>query len=165
MTVPSPVPTDEDIDEQLDRMREQFATLAEVERPAADGDLVTLDIHGTRDGEPAEGLTADDLVYQVGTGGIVEGIDEQLVGAKVGDIFEMDAEDAPDGPAHLRRRGEAGPREGPARSRRRIRRRCLRVRHDRGAAGGSRHPYGHRSSASRRRWRFARRSPKPSPSS
>jgi trigger factor len=101
VTVPSPIPSDEDIQEQLDRMRDQFATLAEVERPAADGDLVTLDIHGTRDGEPAEGLTADDLVYQVGTGGIVAGIDELLVGAKVGDTFEMDAEDAPDGPAHL----------------------------------------------------------------
>jgi trigger factor len=101
VTVPSPIASDEDIQEQLDRMRDQFATLAEVDRPAADGDLVTLDIHGTRDGEPAEGLTADDLVYQVGTGGIVEGTDEHLVGAKVGDTFEMDAEDAPDGPAHL----------------------------------------------------------------
>jgi trigger factor len=101
VTVPSPVPSDEDIQEQLDRMRDQFATLADVERAAADGDLVTLDIHGTREGEPAEGLTADDLVYQVGTGGIVEGIDEHLVGAKVGDTFELDAEDAPDGPAHL----------------------------------------------------------------
>jgi trigger factor len=101
VTVPSPVPSDEDIQEQIDRMRDQFATLADVERAAADGDLVTLDIHGARDGEPAEGLTADDLVYQVGTGGIVEGIDGQLVGAKVGDTFELDAEDAPDGPAHL----------------------------------------------------------------
>jgi trigger factor len=101
VTVPSPIPTDEDIQEQLDRMRDQFATLSEVERPAVDGDLVTLDIHGTRDGEPAEGLTADDLVYEVGTAGIVAGIDELLQGAKVGDTFEMDAEDAPDGPAHL----------------------------------------------------------------
>ncbi|HEY5274551.1 MAG TPA: trigger factor [Acidimicrobiales bacterium] len=101
VTVPSPITSEEDIQEQLDRMRDQFATLAEVDRPAADGDLVTLDIHGTRDGESAEGLTADDLVYQVGTGGIVEGTDEHLVGAKVGDTFEMDAEDAPDGPAHL----------------------------------------------------------------
>jgi trigger factor len=101
VTVPSPIATDADIEEQIDRMRDQFASLAEVDRPAADGDLVTLDIHGTRDGEPAEGLTADDLVYQVGTGGIVDGTDEHLVGAKVGDTFEIDAEDAPDGPAHL----------------------------------------------------------------
>lgn len=101
VTVPSPLPSDGDIDAQVDRMRDQFATLAEVERPAQDGDLVTLDIHGTRDGEPAEGLTADDLVYEVGTGGIVGGTDEHLRGMKVGDVFEIDADDAPDGPAHL----------------------------------------------------------------
>jgi len=101
VTVPSPIATDADIEEQIDRMRDQFASLAEVDRPAADGDLVTLDIHGTRDGEPAEGLTADDLVYQVGTGGIVDGTDEHLVGVKVCDTFEIGAEDAPVGPAHL----------------------------------------------------------------
>jgi trigger factor len=101
VTVPSPLVTDEDIDSQIDRMRDQFATLVEVARPAKEGDLVTIDIHGTRDGEPAEGLTADDLVYEVGTAGIVEGTDEHLLGMKVGEEFEIDAEDAPDGPAHL----------------------------------------------------------------
>jgi trigger factor len=101
ITVPSPLASDADIDAQIDRMREQFATLNEVDRPARDGDVVTLNIHGTRDGELAEGLTADDLVYQVGSGGIVEGIDEKLFNAKVGDEFELDAQDAPGGPAHL----------------------------------------------------------------
>ncbi len=101
ITVPSPLASDADVDQQIDRMREQFATLTEVDRPARDGDLVTLNIHGSRDGEPAEGLTADDLVYQVGSGGIVEGIDERLFNATVGTTFEFDAEDAPDGPAHL----------------------------------------------------------------
>ena len=102
VTVPNPAVTEADIDVQVDRLREQFASLTEVGRPAADGDLVTLDVHGTRDGKPAEGLVADDLVYQVGTGGIAKGVDDRLAGAKVGDIFEMDAEDAPGGPAHLR---------------------------------------------------------------
>ena len=102
VTVPNPAVTEADIDMQVDRLREQFASLTEVGRPAADGDLVTLDVHGTRDGKPAEGLVADDLVYQVGTGGIAKGVDDRLAGAKVGDIFEMDAEDAPGGPAHLR---------------------------------------------------------------
>lgn len=101
ITVPSPIASDEDVDAQIDRMREQFATLAEVDRPVADGDLVTLNIRGTRDGASAEGLTADDLVYQVGTGGIVAGIDEKLIGATSGHEFEFDAQDAPGGPAHL----------------------------------------------------------------
>src|SRR6202030_1103652 len=82
-------------------MREQFSTLTEVDRPAQEKDLVTLNIHGSRDGKPVEELTADDLVYEVGSGGIVEGIDEKLTGIKIGDSFELDAEDAPGGPAHL----------------------------------------------------------------
>jgi trigger factor len=102
VTISRPEATPEEVDVQLDRMRDQFATLTEVDRPARTGDVVTLDVQGTRDGAPAEGLSADDLVYEVGKGGIVDGMDERLVGAKVGDIFEMDAEDTPDGPAHLR---------------------------------------------------------------
>jgi trigger factor len=102
VTVPNPTVTGAEIDAQVDRLREQFATLTEVGRPARSGDVLTLDVHGTRNGAPAEGLVADDLVYELGTGGIVQGVDEKLGGAKVGDIFEMDAEDAPGGRAELR---------------------------------------------------------------
>jgi trigger factor len=101
VTLPHVAPTSEEVDSQLDRLREQFAELNDVDRPAQDGDLVTLDVHGTRDGAPAEGLSADDLVYEVGVGGIVDGADERLRGASAGDDIEMDADDAPGGPAHL----------------------------------------------------------------
>ncbi len=101
VTIPSPDPSEADIDAQVDRLRAQFATLTEVDRSARDGDLVTLDVHGTRDGEAAEGLTADDLVYELGTGGIVEGADDKLRGAKAGDVVDFEAEDAPGGPADL----------------------------------------------------------------
>ncbi len=94
-------PSEEEIDGQVDRLREQFATLTAVDRPARSGDLVTCDIHGTRDGAPAEGLSADDLVYEVGTGGIVDGFDGMVEGVSAGESFEMDAEDAPGGPARL----------------------------------------------------------------
>lgn len=102
VTVPAVAPTAEEIDAQVDRLREQFATLTEVEREARDGDLVTVDVHGTRDGAPAEGLSADDLVYELGTGGLVDGADEVLRGTKVGDAVELEAADAPGGSAHLR---------------------------------------------------------------
>lgn len=102
VTVPSPVPTAEELDAQVDRLREQFATLTEVDREARDGDLVTLDVHGTRDGAPAEGLSADDLVYELGTGGLVDGADEALRSKKAGDIVELTTEDAPGGAADLR---------------------------------------------------------------
>ncbi|HVB04868.1 MAG TPA: trigger factor [Acidimicrobiales bacterium] len=101
ITVPRPHATDEEIDAQIDKMRDQFAALSDVDRPVADGDLVTIDVHGTRDGEPADGLTADDIVYQVGSGGITEELDARLTGTKAGDEFELEAEDAPGGPAHL----------------------------------------------------------------
>jgi trigger factor len=102
VTVPDPTVTDAEVDAQIERLREQFATLTEVGRPARSGDVLTLDVHGTRNGEPAEGLVADDLVYELGTGGIAKAVDEKLEGAKVGDIFDMDAEDAPGGAAQLR---------------------------------------------------------------
>lgn len=102
VTVPSPKVSDGELEAQIGRLREQFATLTEVGRPARSGDVLTLDVHGTRNGAPAEGLVADDLVYELGTGGIAKAVDEKLQGARIGDIFEIDADDAPGGPAQLR---------------------------------------------------------------
>lgn len=90
--IPSPVPTEDEIDAQIERLRDQFGELETVERPAKDGDHVKIDIAGSIDGEAVEGLTADDYLYPLGSGGIVPEIDEQLAGAKVGDILEFDAE-------------------------------------------------------------------------
>jgi trigger factor len=95
VTVPSPVVTDEDVDRQIGRLRESFAELAVVDRPARDGDHVTIDIAGWQDDEPIPGLTADDYLYEVGAGAVVPEIDARLHGAKVGDILEFPA-DHPD---------------------------------------------------------------------
>jgi trigger factor len=90
--VPSPEVPDEEIDEQIDRLRSQYGELTEVDRPAADGDYTTVDIHGTRDGEEVDGLTADDYLYLVGSGMIASEFDEHLTGAKAGDVLQFDAE-------------------------------------------------------------------------
>jgi trigger factor len=90
--VPSPDVPDEEIDEQIDRLRSQYGELTEVDRPAADGDYTTVDIHGTRDGEEVDGLTADDYLYLVGSGMIASEFDEHLTGAKAGDVLQFDAE-------------------------------------------------------------------------
>ena len=92
ITIASPEASDEDIDTQIDRMRAQYADLATVERPVAEGDFVTVDIEGSQDDEPLEGLTAQDYSYEVGSGGIVPELDEALVGASAGDELEFDAE-------------------------------------------------------------------------
>ncbi len=91
VTIPSPNPTDEEIDEQLERLRGQFGELETVDRPIIDDDYASIDIAGSQDGEPLEGLTADDYLYQVGSGALVPELDEQLRGSKPGDILEFDA--------------------------------------------------------------------------
>ncbi|HEV2361195.1 MAG TPA: trigger factor [Acidimicrobiales bacterium] len=101
ITLPSPDASDEEVQSQLDKLRDNFGELVEVDRAAKDGDHVTGSVQGTRDGEPIEGLSADDLVYPIGSGGLVEGADDKLVGSKPGDVLTLDVPDAPGGPAHL----------------------------------------------------------------
>jgi trigger factor len=77
--------SDSDVDEQVDGLRERFATLKGVERPVADGDYVSIDLHATVDGVDVEGGSANGLSYQVGSGELLEGIDEALIGMSAGD--------------------------------------------------------------------------------
>ena len=94
--IPAPVATDAEVDSQVQMLRNQQSTLETVERPAADGDQVTIDIEGTLGGEAVEGLTTTDYLYEVGAGAVVPEIDENLRGASAGDTVEFDAEH-PDG--------------------------------------------------------------------
>jgi trigger factor len=91
VTVPTPVVSEEEVDAQIERLRSQSAELRTVARPARDGDHVSIDITGAVDGEPVDGLTADDYLYEVGSGSVVAELDDQLRGAKVGDILAFDA--------------------------------------------------------------------------
>ena len=89
--IPAPYATDDDVQQYLDRLRNQFAELVVVEREAADGDHVTIDIAGTLGGESVAGLTAEDYLYEVGSGAVVAEIDENLRGAQAGDVKEFTA--------------------------------------------------------------------------
>jgi trigger factor len=89
--VPSPEIPEAEVDEQIDRFRAQYGELTPVERPAAEGDYVTIDLHGTRDGQEVEGLSADDYLYLVGSGLITPAFDEHLRGASVGDVLEFES--------------------------------------------------------------------------
>jgi trigger factor len=105
VTIPSPVATDEEIDAQIERLRQQFGELATAERAVQDGDYVTIDIEGTLDDEPVEGLTAEDYLFEVGRGAVVAEIDEHLRGASTGDVLEFDAphpDPDEDGDLHFR---------------------------------------------------------------
>ncbi|SFD43057.1 trigger factor [Klenkia taihuensis] len=72
--------TDEEIDGQVDTMRERFAVLTGVDRAAADGDYVSIDLEATLDGEVLEDGTTSGMSYEVGTGTLMEGLDEAVRG-------------------------------------------------------------------------------------
>jgi len=85
VTVDDAVVTDEDVAEQIDELRERFAKLVPVERAAAADDFVTLDLVATIDGDDVPGGTAQGLSYQIGSGELLEGIDEAITGKSASD--------------------------------------------------------------------------------
>jgi trigger factor len=90
VTVPSPVVTDEEIEAQVDRLRDQEAELVAVEHPAIDGNHVTIDVHGT-DASGTEVVGVDDFVYEVGSGSVVPELDVELRGTTVGRMLAFSA--------------------------------------------------------------------------
>ena len=91
ITIERPAVDEDQLAAQIDRMRDLDATLADVDRPAQEGDTVTIDIAGTLDGEPQPGLTAEDYSYTVGAAAITPEVDEQLTGATAGAVLEFGA--------------------------------------------------------------------------
>ena len=77
--------TDADVQEQLDNLRARFGTLAGVERPAAKDDFVLIDLSATVEGKPVEDATTTGFSYQVGQGGLIDGIDEAIEGLSAGE--------------------------------------------------------------------------------
>jgi len=77
--------SEKDIAEQVEALRERFATLKDVERAAQDDDVVTIDLTATSDGEDVEGGEVSGYSYTVGSGEMLEGIDEALRGLGAGE--------------------------------------------------------------------------------
>ncbi|SER82417.1 trigger factor [Propionibacterium cyclohexanicum] len=81
-----PVTVDDDeVNERVELLRQRFATLTEVDRPAAEGDVVLFDLSATQDGAPVPDAESSGMQYRVGAGGMVDGLDEALVGMKAGE--------------------------------------------------------------------------------
>lgn len=89
VTIPSPVVTDDEVNEQIDRFRETDATLNEVDRPIVTGDLVTMDAHVQQIATDVEPLDMSDFMYTVGSGTITEGVDELILGMKAGEELKL----------------------------------------------------------------------------
>jgi trigger factor len=78
-------PTDEIVDREIERIREGFAKLEPVERPAADGDMLLIDYEGLIDGKAFEGGKETDGMLELGSGRFIEGFEEQLAGVSGGE--------------------------------------------------------------------------------
>jgi trigger factor len=92
--------TDEELDEQLDRLRDRFAELDPVGREARRGDYVLLDLKGYRHEELVEGASAPDLLYEVGSRTGPPKLDEELEGTRPGAILKFN-DTMPEGSGEL----------------------------------------------------------------
>ncbi|HEV2756478.1 MAG TPA: trigger factor [Actinomycetota bacterium] len=81
--------TDEELDEQLDRLRDRFAELEPVGREARRGDYVLVDLKGYRHEELVEGASAPDYLYEVGSRTGPPKLDEELEGTRPGAILKF----------------------------------------------------------------------------
>ena len=72
--------TDEDVDKELQSLRARFGTLTGVERPAQNGDFVSIDLSATVDGKEVPEAATEGLSHEVGSGQLIEGLDEAIVG-------------------------------------------------------------------------------------
>ncbi|MFD6291776.1 trigger factor [Streptomyces sp. NPDC060205] len=75
---------EEDIDKAVEELRERFASTAPVERAAEEGDVVTLDLEAKVDGEVLEDGVASGVSYTIGSGELLDGIDEAVKGLEAG---------------------------------------------------------------------------------
>ncbi|MGN9845298.1 trigger factor [Nonomuraea sp. H19] len=85
VTVDSAEVSDEDVDAQLNSLRQRFATLTGVERAAANGDFVVMDLRAEIDGKNIEEQQASEVSYEVGAGSVLQGLDAALEGMSAGE--------------------------------------------------------------------------------
>ncbi|MEV7613596.1 trigger factor [Streptomyces sp. NPDC089799] len=76
--------TDEDIEKSVEQLRNRFASTNTVERAAEEGDVVTIDLEAKVDGEVLPDGVASDVSYTIGSGELLDGIDEAVKGLEAG---------------------------------------------------------------------------------
>ncbi|MEY3115381.1 MAG: hypothetical protein RL611_95 [Actinomycetota bacterium] len=74
---------DKDVEEQIEALRIRFGTLTTVEKDAASGDFVSIDLVARVDGKDVEGGSANNISYEVGSNRMIDGLDAALEGMKV----------------------------------------------------------------------------------
>ncbi|HCU93090.1 MAG TPA: trigger factor [Actinobacteria bacterium] len=82
----------DEVEEYIAGLRERFASLKGVDRPAGTGDYVSIDLSASVDGKPVEDAQASGISYEVGSGSLLDGLDEALTGMSAGDAGTFTAE-------------------------------------------------------------------------
>ncbi len=81
--------TDADVEEKLTELRERFGTLTGVDRAVENGDFVSIDLKAEIDGEEVDSV--EGVSYEVGSGNMLEGMDEALLGMTKGETKDFSA--------------------------------------------------------------------------
>ena len=82
--------TDEDVDKEIERVRNQNARIIDVtDRAAANGDTVIFDFEGFCDGKPFDGGKAEKFSLELGSGRFIPGFEDQIVGKNIGEDFDV----------------------------------------------------------------------------
>ena len=89
VTVEAPETDDAAVDAELDNLRARVGTLKGVERGATKGDFLSVDLAATVDGEAVEEASTEGLSYELGSGTLVEGLDDAVEGLKAGESKEF----------------------------------------------------------------------------
>lgn len=89
------------IEEEIERLRDRFATLETVDRPAQEGDHLVIDYAGRIGGEAFDGGEGRDQLLELGSGRVVPGFEEQLIGARAGETRTVDVVFPEDYPGEL----------------------------------------------------------------
>jgi trigger factor len=85
ITVDPIVVEDTDVDAELESLQKRFGTLTGVDRAAEDGDFVSIDLSATIDGEDVPEAQTEGLSHELGSGQLIEGLDEAIIGLKEGE--------------------------------------------------------------------------------
>jgi trigger factor len=88
---PSSDVTEADLDEQLERLRDRFAELEPVGRPARRGDYVIADIHAYIHDQEIPEASGQGVLYEVGSGQLVPELDQEIEGKRKGEILKLNA--------------------------------------------------------------------------
>jgi trigger factor len=84
--------TPDQVEEYIGALRERFASLKGADRPAAAGDFVSIDLSAEVDGQPVDDAQANGVSYEVGSGQMLDGLDEALTGMSAGETKTFSAE-------------------------------------------------------------------------